>query len=148
MESAPKLSIAELLFEISLWYKRALTRAAADEDISPPQAALLWELEPGKPIAMSVLAEALACDAANVTGLVNNLEARNLVVRIVSTDDRRVKLLTTTRAGARVRSRIVAKLLTPPPWLIGLSPKDQNMLLDILQRAKAAVDGQRLDFIA
>lgn len=137
--------VTELLFEVSLAFKRTLVRAAASEDLSPPQSALLWELAPGRPMPMNVLAEALECDAANVTGLADILERRGLVVRSSAETDRRVKLLATTREGAQVRARLVARLLDPPPWLAALDAADLEALRDVLTRAKALVGDARLD---
>lgn len=137
-----------LLLEVSLWFKRTLTEAAAAESLSPPQGALLRELSPGKPIAMSALAEVLACDAANVTGLVDVLERRGLVVRSTADTDRRVKLLTTTKEGESVRTRLVSRLLEPPQWLIALSASDIVTLARVLERAKSVVGGARLDALS
>ena len=51
---------------------------------------------------MGQVAQTLACDASNVTGLVNRLESRGLVRRPASAEDRRVKVLDLTPAGARL----------------------------------------------
>ena len=51
--------------------------AGADLDLTPTQAHLLLRLE--HPVPMNELANALFCDASNVTGLVDKLESRNLI---------------------------------------------------------------------
>jgi MarR family transcriptional regulator, organic hydroperoxide resistance regulator len=135
---------ARLLFEVSLSYKRRLIRAAADEGLSPPQAALLWELEPGAVTPMHALASALECDAANVTGLVSTLKTRELVEQRASTKDGRIKLLSTSRKGAAVRARLVKKVLDPPSWLRALDTADHERIRDIIERAKAAEGTGRL----
>ena len=48
---------------------------------------------------MSSIAEALACDASNVTGIVDRLESRGLIARATGADDRRVKTITLTAHG-------------------------------------------------
>ena len=48
---------------------------------------------------MNELAALLACDNSNVTGLVDRLEARGLVTRQPSPEDRRVKHIVLTDAG-------------------------------------------------
>ncbi len=59
--------------------------------LSPIQCHVLHLLEPGQPMPMSRLADALSCDASNVTGLIDRLESRGLVQRRQATGDRRVK---------------------------------------------------------
>ena len=83
---------------------------------------------------MSRLAEALACDASNVTGLVDRLEARGLVRRQPSAGDRRVKVLELTPAGARLRSTVFDRMTKPPESLERLSADEQRMLVKILKR--------------
>jgi DNA-binding MarR family transcriptional regulator len=135
----------ELLFEVTLAFKRTIVLAASAEDLSAPQATLLWELQPGKPVSMGFLADALACDAANVTGLAKVLERRGLVVRSSAKEDRRVKLLTTTRRGERVRERLFGEILAPPGWLAALGKKDLDTIRSVLERAKGLAGGARLD---
>src|SRR5882724_9247020 len=62
-------------------------------ELSPVQCHVLHLIEPGRPLPMRRLAETLGCDASNVTGLVDRLEARGLVERRPSSEDRRVKEL-------------------------------------------------------
>ena len=83
---------------------------------------------------MSRLAEALACDASNVTGLVDRLEARGLVRRQPSAGDRRVKVLELTPAGVRLRSTVFERITRPPESLARLSADEQRMLVKILKR--------------
>jgi DNA-binding MarR family transcriptional regulator len=90
---------------------------------------------------MSVLAEALSCDAANVTGVVDKLEARRLVRRFASRD-RRVRLLETTRRGAELREKILARLREPTPWITALDSEEQALLRDLLRKGLAAAQSQ------
>jgi DNA-binding MarR family transcriptional regulator len=84
---------------------------------------------------MNELAEALACDASNVTGLVDRLEARGLVERRAAPGDRRVRTLVLTPDGIHVRARVIRGMSEPPPGIKGLSPEDQRALRDLLRRA-------------
>jgi len=83
---------------------------------------------------MGRLAEALACDASNVTGLVDRLEQRGLVRRRSSGEDRRVKVLELTPAGARLRSTVLERMTQPPDIFERLSPDEQRALVRILKR--------------
>ena len=83
---------------------RNLPPLAAELELSPAQCHVLHLIEPGRPIPMGQLAETLACDASNVTGLVDRLESRGLVRRRPSAEDRRVKVLDLTPTGSRLRT--------------------------------------------
>src|SRR6267142_931988 len=104
----------------------------------PPLAAaqchVLHLIEPERPIPMGQLAETLACDASNVTGLVDRLESRGLVRRRPSAGDRRVKVLELTPAGARLRSTVLERMTKPPDILGRLSADEQRALVKILKR--------------
>jgi len=101
--------------------------------LSPMQAHTLRFLE--QPRSMSELAEQLLCDASNVTGIVDRLEARGLVERRAAPEDRRVKLLCLTDAGEAIRARVRERIEVPPPELAGLSPHEQRELSNLLTRA-------------
>ena len=115
--------------------RRRFLAIASEFDLSPPQVRALGVLEPGRPVPMSDLAEALHCDNSNVTGIVDRLEDRGLVERRSATHDRRVKMLVVTARGAEVRERLAERLDEAPPPLAGLSPADQRTLRDIMRRA-------------
>ena len=83
---------------------------------------------------MKRLAETLACDASNVTGLVDRLESRGLVRRHASEEDRRLKVLDLTPAGVRLRTVVLQRMTTPPESLKDLSPAEQRALVSILRR--------------
>ena len=83
---------------------------------------------------MGRLAEALACDASNVTGLIDRLESRGLIRRMPSGDDRRIKVLELTRAGVRLRSTMLERMTKPPESLDRLSTEEQRELVKILKR--------------
>jgi MarR family transcriptional regulator, organic hydroperoxide resistance regulator len=124
-----------LLVQISLTQRAALPSLAAELDLSPAQCHVLHLIEPGRPVPMGELAGALSCDASNVTGLVDRLEARGLVARQASSVDRRVKVLTLTAAGRRVRAVLIERLTAPPDDRLGrLSAQEQRLLVDLLRR--------------
>ncbi len=119
---------------------------AGDLGLAPSQAFALKQLQPGTPLPMSALAEALGCDASNVTGIVDRLEARGLIERRGAEHDRRVKMLAVTQKGADIRGTLLARLHEAPPEIAGLSRTDQRELRDILRRAldaKAAGESSR-----
>ena len=70
----------ELLLKLFFSQRADLPALAAEFDLSPVQCHVLRLIEPGQPLPMGRIAETLACDASNVTGLVDRLEARGLHV--------------------------------------------------------------------
>jgi DNA-binding MarR family transcriptional regulator len=124
-----------LMFELFAQQKPRHIAIAAEFDLSPMQAFSLRLIEPGTPLAMSDLAEALHCDASNVTGIVDRLEARELIARRGADRDRRVKMLVVTDKGAALRERLLERISEPPPPIAALSAADQRSLRDILRRA-------------
>ncbi|GAA3216359.1 MarR family transcriptional regulator [Actinocorallia longicatena] len=78
--------------------------SATAQGLTTAQAQLLIQLD--EPLPMRVIADRLFCDASNVTGLVDRLETRGLVVRAPDPGDRRVKLVSLTPAGLALCERI------------------------------------------
>src|SRR6187455_3363173 len=62
-------------------------------DLTPAQGHALKHLDPAQPVPMSTLADAMFCDASNITGIVDKLETRGLIARQGADHDRRVKQL-------------------------------------------------------
>jgi len=124
----------ELLVRFFFSQRAGLPALAAEFDLSPVQCHVLHLIEPGRPIPMKRLAETLACDASNVTGLVDRLESRGLVRRHASEEDRRLKVLDLTPAGVRLRTVVLQRMTTPPESLKDLSPAEQRALVSILRR--------------
>jgi DNA-binding MarR family transcriptional regulator len=82
---------------------------------------------------MRRLADTLSCDASNVTGLVDRLEARGLVQRQPSSEDRRVKVLQLTPAGSRLRSSLLRRMTAQSHPMSRLSAQQQRALVKILE---------------
>ena len=108
--------------------------ATEGRDLSAVQCHVLHLIEPGRPLPMRRLAETLSCDASNVTGLVDRLEARGLVERRASDEDRRVKVLVLTPAGARFRTALLKRISGEPQPITRLSQADRRALVRILER--------------
>src|SRR3954470_13912339 len=123
-----------LLVQFFFTQRANLPPLAAELQLSPAQCHVLHLIEPGRPIPMGQLAATLACDASNVTGLVDRLESRGLVRRRASEADRRVKVLELTATGARLRALLVERMTAPPATLRRLSAAEQRSLVRILAR--------------
>jgi DNA-binding MarR family transcriptional regulator len=134
-----RMSVAEevwgLLFQLALGNRSRLVAALDGLGLTFPQAHLLRLLAPEAPMPMHELAARLVCDASNVTGLADRLEARGLIERRSDAHDRRVKALALTAAGEAVRDEVIRVMNTPPPAIAGLARADQLALRTILRRA-------------
>ena len=122
----------ELFRTLFRQHRRVFLIAAAELDLHPAQAGALLQLE--SPLPMTELAALLACDNSNVTGLIDRLEARGLVARSPSSQDRRVKHVILTKAGRRLRERMLARVGRPTPGFERLSADEQRQLGDLLRQ--------------
>jgi DNA-binding MarR family transcriptional regulator len=123
-----------LLVKLYFAQRANLPPVAAELQLSPAQCHVLHLIEPERPLPMGQLAETLACDKSNVTGLVDRLESRGLVRRRPSAGDRRVKVLVLTRTGSRLRALLLDRMTAPPAALERLSLREQRELVRILGR--------------
>jgi len=109
VKTAPTTSVAReaqrLFFEIGMVQRTRIGAAFTELGLTFAQAHALRLLEPDRPSPMSSLAELLVCDASNITGIADRLEARGLVERRSVGADRRVKTLALTPAGVIIRRR-------------------------------------------
>ena len=123
-----------LLVRLFYAQRATLPPLAAELRLSPVQCHVLHLIEPDRPIPMGALAEQLACDASNVTGLVDRLESRGLLRRQPSEGDRRVKVLVLTATGVRLRAELLERMMAPPVALERLTARERRALVQILER--------------
>jgi DNA-binding MarR family transcriptional regulator len=88
--------------------------------LTPGHLKVLAVLEPDEALPMGSLAEMLECDPSMATWLIDRLEDRKLVDRRMLTTDRRVKVVTLTRRGVRLKTKVLAQVFEPPPELLSL----------------------------
>jgi DNA-binding MarR family transcriptional regulator len=124
----------QLLVKFFFAQREHLPTACHRLELSPAQCHVLHLIEPGRPVPMRRLAQTLSCDASNVTGLVDRLEAHGLVERRTASGDRRVRMIQLTPEGSRVRSELLARMTAGPLPLARLSPADRQALVRILER--------------
>jgi MarR family transcriptional regulator, organic hydroperoxide resistance regulator len=128
----PEEQIAALVIHLASDIEAWITRTVAPLGLTEPQALLIRRLR--QPMSMGSAAEALRCDASNLTGIVDRMEGRGLVERRTLPADRRVKELVLTDAGRQILSQL-DELATAAPGLSGLSGDEQEALVRLLQRA-------------
>ena len=125
----------ELMFELLLAARPRVPAVAAECGLTPAQCHVLRLLRPDTAVPMRILAERLGCDASNVTGIVDRLEARGLLERRAADHDRRIKELALTPAGIAARAQVIERLGEPPESIARLSADDQQALCAILRKA-------------
>ena len=125
-----------LLFRVTGELRQRFTERSASFDLSFAQAMALRELD--QPLPMRDLADRLCCDASNVTGIVDRLEARGVVERQVVPGDRRVKRLVLTEEGRRLWQAHHDRVLADVPLVAGLSAEERIALYELLARAVAS----------
>lgn len=119
--------------EIAARYNAGYEAAASAHQLTAMQAKLLM-LVSGEPLPMRRLAEIFACDPANVTGIVDRLERRELVSREPSPDDRRVKLIAVTETGRKVVGDLRGTLGFAAQPLRALTEPERTQLRDLLRK--------------
>ena len=122
-------TLVEFLFATRSWW----AGVCSEFDLTPAQGQALKVLDPGRPVPMSTLAEALLCDASNVTGIVDKLESRGLIARQGTDHDRRVKQLAVTERGRKIRDKLVAAVMTPPRSVAALPGDVKTRLTGVLR---------------
>ena len=118
--------LAERLFAVVRRLRSSSAELAGDFGLSVLQVRALWRLE--DPLPTGELAERLGLDSSNITGVVDRLESLGLVTRTSQPEDRRVKLLTLTEAGRRVRSHLDERLFATLTLFDCLSDDEQRAL--------------------
>jgi DNA-binding MarR family transcriptional regulator len=124
-----------LIAELFTSQRTRFLAIASEFDLAPAQLGALKALDPESPLPMRDLAQALACDNSNVTGIIDRLEDRGLVERRPSTQDRRVKMLVVTEAGRDIRRRVKERMEEPPEPLKRLTEDEQVALRDLMRKA-------------
>jgi DNA-binding MarR family transcriptional regulator len=102
--------------------------------LTPGHLKALTIIHPDEPRPMGVMAEAMRCDASQVTWLVDRLEERGLVERQTLPTDRRVKSIALTPRGVEVRRLLLDKLFEPPEELLSLDAVSLEALREHLEK--------------
>lgn len=122
-------TMVEFLLAMRNWW----VALCAEFDLTAAQGHALRILDPKRPVPMSALAEALVCDASNVTGIVDKLESRGLIARQGSDLDRRVKQLAVTEKGAQLRDQLIAGAMQAPAAIASLTTDAKARLAGLLR---------------
>lgn len=122
---------------IGLWMsgKPIFPQVAREFGLMPQEMHMLRLLSENESLPQRAFAELLWCDASYVTAIVDKMEERGLIERRADPNDRRVKRISITAAGLKLRDEVLARLYEPPLAIKQLSKSDQRALRDIMRRA-------------
>ncbi|MGZ9929024.1 MarR family winged helix-turn-helix transcriptional regulator [Streptomyces sp. NC-S4] len=137
-QTPTKLQLLELLAAIGTAQWREFAAAAAQHGLTSTQARVLAQLD--GPVPMRGLATLLVCDASNVTGIVDRLEARELVRREPDPADRRVKNVVATDAGREVIRRVREEMQAMHGALDTLDEAESATLYALLGRLRPSME--------
>ena len=127
-----------LLIQLLMQSKHQLQAAAEKYDLSPIQAQALMILG-DRPLQMSGIGRSLSCDASNVTGIVDRLEASGMIQRQYDEHDRRVKLVALSPLGLKTREQIMEEVTVAEMKRVGPA-LDQTELATLNRLLKKLVD--------
>jgi DNA-binding MarR family transcriptional regulator len=130
---------ATALYQLVETLRAEHEEAAATAGLTAPQATVLTLLS--EPLSMSAFAERMGCDASNVTGIIDRLEAKALVARAADPADRRVKRIERTAKGTAAVKRFEKELVRASS-LAKLSATARRGLLTALAETRAAPSHQ------
>jgi DNA-binding MarR family transcriptional regulator len=117
--AAARAEVVELLFTYVDRLRTHFEGVAAEHGLTSAQAKVLMFLDHPEP--MRSIAECLACDPSNITGLVDRLEERGLLSRSEGETDRRIRFLQVTPSGKKLRDSFTHALFSDVPGMTGLS---------------------------
>lgn len=124
-------ALSRRLIQLAEASKAAFARAVGERGLTAQQARALFFLE--QPAPMRALAQHLACDASNVTGIADRLEAQGLAERVPGSD-RRVTMLQLTDHGQRVREELGAHVVGAPAPSDRLTVAERRQLTALLDK--------------
>jgi DNA-binding MarR family transcriptional regulator len=135
-ERTERLHLPLLVVRLFDRVKQSIREVGDELGLSPAQLDVLRQLDDRGPTPMSRLADLLNCEASNLTGLVDKLEARGLVVRQLDPEDRRVRVVALTDEGTRTSHEAWFALRRRCPFA-DLSPERQAVLQELFSEALA-----------
>lgn len=107
-------------------------------DLGPVEYTVLTLIAENPGGSLARLARALAVTPPHITALVDRLEARRLVARNASDEDRRARVLSVTRSGAALVRKATSLILAAENAALPLTPGEQAILAELLHKVACA----------
>jgi DNA-binding MarR family transcriptional regulator len=140
----PDESVGSVMKMVMASIAHQVDRRLVDHDLTHAQWVPLFKLAHGECGTVAELARTLQSDPGAMTRALDRLEAKGLVARTRSSEDRRVVNLELTEAGrevAKVVPAVLAEVLNL--HLAGFTEAEWRSLLDMLKRMRANGDALR-----
>lgn len=135
-------SIGYLVKRVRSMLSLAVEREIADHDVTYEQWGVLLMIMTERGDTAAMLAREMDCDTGSMTRMLDRLEAKDLIVRTRSTDDRRRVQLELTKNGKKLAARLVdaiVKVLNR--HLVGFSVDELALFKGFLRRMLANREG-------
>ena len=140
----PDQSVGHVMKAVMASIAHQVDRRLVDHDLTHAQWVPLFKLAHGECGTVAELARTLQSDPGAMTRALDRLEAKGLVARTRSIDDRRVVNLELTDAGREVAAVVPAVLAEVLNLhLAGFTEAEWRNLLDMLKRMRANGDALR-----
>lgn len=112
--------------------------------ITPVQFAALQAVQNASGIDQRTLARTIGFDTSTIAGVIDRLEARGLMLRSASAQDRRVRLLTLTPAGEQLLADVLPPMLRAQERILAPLPAAERgefmRMLGVLIAGHAGAD--------
>lgn len=104
-----------------------------DLNLTPVQYAVLQSVHNQPGTDQRTLANMVALDTSTTAGVVDRLEARGLLVRSASPDDKRVRLLSLTTEGEQLLAQAIPKMKKAQEMILApLTPRQRDEFMRLL----------------
>lgn len=123
-----------LMFDVFVRTHPARAAALGRRGLTPNDSRALFSLEREQPQPIGALAKLWECDPSTATWVVDRLQKRGLATRTTPDSDRRIKLVSLTPEGDRLRAELAAEFAEPPEIFGRLDAADLTALANILQK--------------
>lgn len=116
-------------------FKIPKDHALSDVELSHREVRVLFGLGPGQERTMTELAEEMGAPLSTATRMVDRLEAKGLIERLRSKEDRRIVLVRASERGSQMyvafqehRAKIAKRMLEP------LSVGEREIMLELMEK--------------
>ena len=144
MKAHVKNPFGYLIHDVARLLRRRFDAAAHRHDLTMPQWRIIAQLSHSEGMSQVELAGVCETDPMTVSGLVERLEAKGLVLRLADPNDSRAKIVTITEKALSMVSELreLAEEIYAEAFA-GVSDADRAVALSVLTRISANLSGQR-----
>jgi DNA-binding MarR family transcriptional regulator len=138
MTSQDKINNYTTVMEFLLKAKHQLMSVGAEFGLTGVQSMALVLIKPDMPSPMNNLCSFFACDASNMTGIIDGLEQKGLVSRQASDKDRRIKVVKVEKAGTDIRNHLMSRLIGSESIFNALTQLEIDQFITLIHKMSKA----------